>query len=36
MAERRRVLVIGAGISGLTVAHELTRTSAARARWTSS
>jgi uncharacterized protein with NAD-binding domain and iron-sulfur cluster len=33
MAERRRVLVIGAGISGLTVAHELTRTPAARARW---
>jgi uncharacterized protein with NAD-binding domain and iron-sulfur cluster len=33
MAERRRVLVIGAGIAGLTVAHELTRTPAARARF---
>lgn len=33
MSERRRVLVIGAGIAGRSVAHELTRTAAARARW---
>lgn len=33
MTERRRVLIIGAGMAGLTVAHELTRTRSARVRW---
>jgi uncharacterized protein with NAD-binding domain and iron-sulfur cluster len=30
----RRVVVIGAGVAGLTTAHELTRTEAARSDWT--